>query len=1397
MKPEAIGAKTEKSAKMPWRTAKKINESKMRKEELKKIFLSDKMLAAMALVVMIMAAAWAYLSWEKGRQAQGPADDSAEEASVVHWTGAAGDGKWSTAKNWDSEKAPGDETDVIFDSGTGDSVIDADFYGKIKSLRIDGYGGKIIQPSRLIINADYRQASGEFEARADMEVKGDFSQENDSVFTVRMGDVRIAGDLEIGDGFGVDSSGAGAVYMKAGDSWKMLMLDASGRKGYFAAKEEGGPMETWSFYNGTNGLVSYISQGRGWTVMPETGEWKWNYLLKSMDRGEKTVKGALEAGIFAAENKVSMDRGNGIEEWYENDFRGVEQGFTIKEKPEGEGSLVLSGEVELGNLAVRKNTEKRIILSWNGYDVMDYGELSASDAGGKELKTKMYLENIKGDKYSLKISVDDSGAQYPITIDPLVIQPEIISPVLGWTGSIGAMGDPAEVAAKAGYGRVAVPAGDVDGDGRQELLVTAVNYSNVETNEGKAYLYRDDGAGNFSSSPIWEYESDVAEAFFGYSAACAGDVDGDGYDDVIIGAYGYGGGTGKVYLFLGGDPLTGLKSSPAWTATGERTGDYFGWSVASAGDVDGDALDDMIVGAKFYDLSSGKTGITSSGKVYVFFGKSNVNLIPDAALSAGWSYPSEGHESLANKCNELLGFSVSSAGDVNLDGVDDIIAGAPQNDGGDESGKGAAYLFLGHAVSGPSSEPDYIFKNGAVKSFFGNPVSKAGDINKDGYPDLLIGASRWSKTFVDGYGSHEGALYAYYGRWDASKGESYFNLTPDWDYYGDKKGAYLGSAWKIAGDVNGDGYGDAVAGACQYSGNHTIGGSEVTYSAEGQAMLFTGSKAGLGNGRAWEITGGKKDAQMGWNVSSMGDVNGDGASEFTISSHMYDSNATGGEAYLYKGVNQGITPPSEICYNGIDDDGDGDIDMDDSDCAASTNKKSLITVTASTVDRSDWFTDSANIDTDGDGIKDSRDTTHPDYLKYRYYALCDADLPSYDSQSAKDAIMVPYVHDYSYKPCDRDDVHDDLHNSDVGNVLYIQPDSKKFKIKAEAMDNEGVGSILIEWRSGNPISASGNEWKEATTGKHACTNYGDGLDSCEVCAVGNTDCAPEDRLIDYASLGIPSGSAVNRLFFRVTVTDSENESITTGYDDDTTRQPVFDRYFRMYMCSNKCHTCTNTAAAVTLVGFTPPSNPCDGLNYKLDWDFPDPDGQSFYELQVRDADTGEVLTSVQESSETEAILSEGFLDGPLKHDTKYQWRIRAYDNSSEDSCQAVSEWSEWSDIDDATKTFTTPPDVPDPTFDMDIENTWTASCGCSSSKTVTFKSTTAIVGTAAYKWKIDGAEVGGVTEDSFTKLFIDDTDITHTIHLTVTDDNGACTGSRILDLGRRNPTWTEMAPPLG
>ncbi|MDP7136710.1 MAG: integrin alpha, partial [Candidatus Poseidoniia archaeon] len=305
---------------------------------------------------------------------------------------------------------------------------------------------------------------------------------------------------------------------------------------------------------------------------------------------------------------------------------------------------------------------------------------------------------------------------------------------------------------------------------------------------------------------IWSDQGETASDFFGRSVASAGDVNGDGYADVIVGAYfndDGGNAAGEAYVYHGSS--SGLSATPDWSDQGEASSDYdyFGYSVASAGDVNGDGYADVIVGAYGNDGAG-----SAAGEVYVYsFG---VN----AVLTAWEDWSDQGEAA-----NDYFGVSVASAGDVNGDGYADVIVGAYGNDGAD-SAAGEAYVYYGSA-SGLSATPDWSDQGEAEDDYFGFSVASAGDVNGDGYADVVVGA-----LYNDGAGSNAGEAYVYHGS------ASGLSATPDWSDQGEAASDAFGVSVASAGDVNGDGYADVIVGA---NGNDGAG------SAAGEAYVYSGS----------------------------------------------------------------------------------------------------------------------------------------------------------------------------------------------------------------------------------------------------------------------------------------------------------------------------------------------------------------------------------------------------------------------------------------------------------------------------------------------------------------------------------------------------------------------------
>jgi hypothetical protein len=314
-------------------------------------------------------------------------------------------------------------------------------------------------------------------------------------------------------------------------------------------------------------------------------------------------------------------------------------------------------------------------------------------------------------------------------------------------------------------------AGDVNGDGYGDILIGAYGYSNIQSQEGRVYLFYGSSSG-LSVSPAWSKESNVANAFFGFSVAGAGDINGDGYSDIVVGAYGESSSAGAAYIFKGSS--AGLLTAPATIVTGLSGGNNFGYSVAGAGDVNGDGFCDIVIGA--YAASS------FAGAAYIFHGSiTGLSTSPAIALN-GLSM------------GDRFGYSVAGTGDINGDGYGDVIVGAI----GVSSFRGATYFFPGSNTGLPAS-PATILNGINTNDRFGYCVASAGDINGDGYSDVVIGAQLGS--------SSKGAAYIFPG---AGTGIS---SSPATILSGITAGDQFGVSVASTGDINSDGYSDIIVGA--------------------------------------------------------------------------------------------------------------------------------------------------------------------------------------------------------------------------------------------------------------------------------------------------------------------------------------------------------------------------------------------------------------------------------------------------------------------------------------------------------------------------------------------------------------------------------------------------------
>ncbi len=414
------------------------------------------------------------------------------------------------------------------------------------------------------------------------------------------------------------------------------------------------------------------------------------------------------------------------------------------------------------------------------------------------------------------------------------------------------------------FGYSVAGAGDTNGDGFSDIIVGDHGFDNGETNEGSAYVFLGSPTG-VTTTAFWTAESNQAEAWFGFSVACAGDVNGDGYSDVIIGApYCDNPETseGLAYVFHGS--TSGLAPVASWVAENNLAFNFLGYSVSGAGDINGDGFGDVLVGIRGYD-----NGQSDEGQACVYHGSAS-------GLATAPSWSAEGNLEYSSFANAL-----SSAGDVNGDGYSDVIIGASTYDNG-EADEGRAFVFNGSAV-GLTPTAYWSNENNQPGSRLSTSAAYAGDLNGDGYSDLIVGA-----PYYDGVYNEAGRVYIFLGKYEG------LSLTANQTIDGGIASALFGSCVSTAGDVNGDGFCDAIVGAPHFSNGE---------SNEGIAYVFYGNATGLNASASWSFESNQIGAQYGSAVSSAGDVNGDGYADVLISSPFYNNL---GRVYLFLGGASGL-----------------------------------------------------------------------------------------------------------------------------------------------------------------------------------------------------------------------------------------------------------------------------------------------------------------------------------------------------------------------------------------------------------------------------------------------------------------------------------------------------------
>lgn len=509
-------------------------------------------------------------------------------------------------------------------------------------------------------------------------------------------------------------------------------------------------------------------------------------------------------------------------------------------------------------------------------------------------------------------------------------------------------------------GHAVASIGDIDGDGIDDFVVTAIYGDDKGANAGEAYVIFGNASGvfgspdgngrmvidttNLTADQGFVIQGDTAQDMFGKSVSSAGDINGDGIGDIVIGAYGGddgGNGAGEAYVIFGKSSrafgtddgngrmvidITTLYADDGFVIQGDEPGDALGNAVTRAGDLNGDGIDDLVIA----EYSSDDNGQQDIGVVYVIFGRNDGNFGPlDGAnrmvLDMTNLAPSEGFIIQGDAAQDFFGTSVS-AGDVNGDEIVDIIVGAYAGNGGGGYA-GEAYVIFGNSsgtygvadgngrmvldTTNLSFEQGFIIQGDTSSDRLGETISTA-DVNGDGIADIIVGASGG-----DDGGSNAGEVYVIFGTSGSFGTEDVTTrmvvdtttLTPDQGFViqGAAATNSLATSVSSAGDVNGDGVEDIIVSSISHNTNTGIayvifGNANGTFgTADGAGRMVIDTNV-LTAAQGFIIRGEVSGDKLGASVSAAGDVNGDGYADLLVGATGADAGGnSAGQAYVIFG----------------------------------------------------------------------------------------------------------------------------------------------------------------------------------------------------------------------------------------------------------------------------------------------------------------------------------------------------------------------------------------------------------------------------------------------------------------------------------------------------------------
>ncbi len=652
--------------------------------------------------------------------------------------------------------------------------------------------------------------------------------------------------------------------------------------------------------------------------------------LETVRVGRVDTPGLLDPGVLAATgNRLEIQRANLIE-WYVNSPSGIEQGYTITDKPPGTGNLSL--ELSCGQQPIMLDNGHLLFSAVAGRP-LNYEKLIVTDADHKRIPARFTVTSQ--DHFSIQI--DDQEASYPLTIDP-VITSTFDSLLIGGQH-------------RAEFGSSVSSVGDFNGDGYGDMVVGARFHETYEEAGGAIFLYLGTKNG-ISQDPAGQVVGANFFMMFGTAVSGAGDINGDGYDDFIVnlGVNDAHPSNNRVYVYFGTANVQehGIAETSIVLNGDAVDSDWFGRSISGAGDVNGDGYADIIIGAPKYNADQ--------GLAYVYYGSSGglqqytpqslayqqyENQLPvhpkhkfGATVSGGGDINGDGYadvlvatdrddaatanavyvyygsssgisnyysssETVDSPQNDSqFGAALAAAGDLNGDGYGDVAIGTPGFDADSLTDQGAVSFHFGSSGGLSTTLPVRAFKSADGGAHLGDHISGGGDLNGDGYGDVIVSAPGYYNS-----GSGDGAIFIYHGTSAGVLFSSHL-LNPG------SSSDMFASNIALARDINNDGFDDIISGADNYYNG-------LTSFFSGAVYLYHGSALPVSNIPVAFLESNQANAVFGAVVSGAGDFNGDGYDDIIIGAPSFDKgNGNRGMAFLYFGPPDSLWWPFPLQFGG-------------------------------------------------------------------------------------------------------------------------------------------------------------------------------------------------------------------------------------------------------------------------------------------------------------------------------------------------------------------------------------------------------------------------------------------------------------------------------------------------